>query len=66
MNKITICLLIGSAAILSGLSSCKKDYTCVCTTSSGTVYNSEIKTTKKKAEKFCKDQNTSTRTCTLQ
>ena len=65
MHKITVCLLV-TAISLTGLSSCKKDYTCTCTTSLGTVYNSQIKTTKKKAETFCSDQNASTRTCTLQ
>ena len=65
MYKITVCLLVATAITLTGLSSCKKDYTCVCTTSLGTTYNSQIKTTKKKAKSFCEDQNTSTRTCTL-
>jgi hypothetical protein len=65
MNKITFCVLI-AASTLTGLSSCKKDYTCVCKTTSGTTYNAQIKTTKKRAKTFCDDQQTSTRTCTLQ
>jgi hypothetical protein len=65
MNKITVGLLAGAITLI-GLPSCKKDYTCVCTTTYGTVYNSQIKTTKKRAKTFCSDQNTSTRTCTLQ
>lgn len=48
------------------LSSCQKDYVCRCTTSSGYTYDSEINTTKKKAKKFCEDQATGTKTCSLQ
>ena len=66
MRKIIVCLLVTGVIAVMGLSSCKKDYTCVCKTSGGTVYNSEIKTTKKKAEAFCADQQTSGRTCSLQ
>jgi hypothetical protein len=66
MHKITICLLIAAIITLSGLSSCKKDYTCVCKTTGGAVFNSDIKTTKKKAQAFCDDQQTAGRTCTLQ
>ncbi|MCW3083925.1 MAG: hypothetical protein JWP12_1291 [Bacteroidetes bacterium] len=66
MYKFTTCLLIIGTITLTGLPSCKKDYTCVCKTTSGYTYNSEIKTTKKKAKSFCSDQETSTKTCTLQ
>jgi hypothetical protein len=66
MRKITVCLSIIAVMALSGLSSCKKDYTCVCKTTGGAVYNSDIKTTKKKAQAFCDDQQTTGRTCTLQ
>jgi hypothetical protein len=65
MGKITVTLLI-VAISLTGFPSCKKDYTCTCTTSSGIVYDSKIKTTKKKAKSFCSDQETSTKACTLQ
>jgi hypothetical protein len=66
MYKITICLSVIGAITLTGLSSCQKDYTCSCKTSSGIAYDSKIKTTKKKAKAFCADQETGTRTCTLQ
>ena len=66
MHKIKICLLFIGAIALTGLPACKKDYTCACKTTSGYTYNSEIKTTKKKAKSFCSDQETSTKTCTLQ
>jgi hypothetical protein len=65
MNKITTSLLV-IAITLTGLSSCKKDYTCACTTTAGSSYDAHIKTTKKKAKTFCSDQETSTRTCTLE
>ncbi|MDO9185134.1 MAG: hypothetical protein Q8L90_16490 [Bacteroidota bacterium] len=39
--------------ILTVSSSCKKDYTCVCTNSTGTVEAFTVKTTKSKAEKQC-------------
>ncbi len=63
-KTITRTLLIAFISII-GFSSCKKNYTCTCTTSLGTVYTSEIKTTKKKAESFCSDQSTGGRTCNL-
>lgn len=63
---MTVGLLVLGSVALSGLSSCKKDYTCRCETVSGTVYDSKIKTTKKKAKAFCDEQKTSTRTCVLQ
>ncbi len=66
MFKITTRVLLIAVISLSGFTSCKKDYICKCTTAGGTVYNSEIKTTKKKAESFCADQQTSGRTCELQ
>ena len=66
MYKITVCLSVIGAMAFTGLSSCKKDYTCVCKTTSGASYNSEIKTTKKKAKSFCAEQETSTRTCSIE
>lgn len=66
MKKNFVCVLVVGAMGLTGLQSCKKDYTCVCKTNAGKVYNSDIKTTKKKAESFCSSQQTADRTCSLQ
>ncbi len=66
MYKTILRLLFASIILLGGFTSCRKNYDCVCTTSSGSVANSNIKTTKKKATNFCSDQETSTKKCTLQ
>lgn len=59
-------LLILALMALSGLSSCQKNYVCRCTSTSGYYYDSEIKTTKKKAKQFCDQQSVGTKTCVLQ
>lgn len=68
----------GTAAIiiaLTSFTSCKKDYTCVCTTTydvgQSTQYTKTetvgtYKATHKSAEKSCQDNNTEHRTCDLQ
>ena len=66
MYKTLFRLLFIAIIITGGFSSCKKNYDCVCTTASGSVANSYIKTTKKKATNFCSDQETSTKRCVLQ
>ncbi len=65
MTKTFTRIVVIAIIATLGFSSCKKNYTCACTTTAGSAYNSEIKTTKKKAEAFCSDQQTSTRTCVL-
>lgn len=64
MKKIN--LLFG-ALLLLAFSSCKKEYTCVCTTSAGipgvAIPDTESnlgKLSKKKAEEQCSSRNTST------
>jgi hypothetical protein len=64
MPKITLFLFLAILAV-SG-TSCKKDYTCTCTSSATSyTFDSHIKTTKKKAKEFCAAQATGTLSCEL-
>jgi len=73
MKKI---ILLGSAVVLLGMMSCKKNYTCVCTTTDTATSTSigttktTIKDTKKKAKDTCEGASASagtlTTTCVIQ
>jgi len=70
MKKV---ILFAAAIIATSLASCKKDYTCECTTtesSNGTTIThteqvATYKATHKSAEKSCESYNTGQRTCDL-
>lgn len=53
------------AVLCIGLSSCKKDYDCICTNSSGSYTAGTIKNTKNRAKKHCQSLSTGATTCDL-
>ncbi len=61
--------MFGAAALLAlmcSFSSCKKDYTCTCTDSSGDKTNIELKNvTKSQAKSACDTYSLSGETCSL-
>lgn len=52
MKKIALLVVISTCILLS---SCKKDYTCVCTNPGGVFKTYTIKDTKRKAKDQCAD-----------
>lgn len=52
MKKI---LIILTAGLISGFTSCKKGYTCACSSDSGFYDGFDIKESKKRAEKKCNE-----------
>lgn len=54
---ITICLFL--------LSSCKKDYTCVCINSNGSYDAGTVEKTKRQAKKYCEDLSAGATECKL-
>ena len=48
------------------LSSCKKDYDCVCTNSSGSYTAGTTKDTKSRAKKYCQGLGSGETTCKVQ
>lgn len=73
-NKMKKLILLGAVAFIAAFTSCKKDYSCVCTTTETnngtTITHTETvatyKATHKSAETSCEKNNTNIRTCDLQ
>ena len=63
--KKNFMLVMVALFVVASFSSCRKDRTCECTYSDGTVQNYTFKATKKVAKLDCDLQQTSGATCVL-